>query len=298
MLIAGLSSVFFVHAAAAAGSPSQIAIVSGNNQASIVGQTLPSAFVVKVTDSNGNAVSGATVAWKIMIGAGHFPTGSTVTNSSGVTSNTMTLGTATSWNQAAATTSAGAAVILGANGQAGHAKTIALYSGNQQTGTVGSLLPSNLEVICRDQYGNTSAMAQIAWAATSGGGSFSYFQSATVKGIAVKSLTLGKTPGVNTATATIEGTSTSYTFTETAVVGPPAIMSITSGNYQHGRARRPSCQPVLCARHRHIRKSVERHSGRLESPYRRRQLFHIVHDNQFAGVGRTHSDDGAGVRST
>ncbi len=234
MLIAGLSSVFFVHSAAAAGSPSRIAIVSGNSQAGIVGQKLPSAFVVKVTDSNGNAVPGATVFWKITRGAGHFPTGSTVTNSSGVTSNTITLGTATSWNQTNATTSTGAGVTFGANGQAGFAKTIALYSGNQQTGTVGSLLPSNLEVICSDQYGNLSAMAQIAWTATSGGGSFSYFQSATVKGIAVKNLTLGKTPGVNTVTATIEGTNTSYTFTATAVAGPPALIPIVSGNGQAG----------------------------------------------------------------
>ena len=168
MLIAGLSSVFFVHSAAAAGSPSRIAIVSGNSQAGIVGQKLPSAFVVKVTDSNGNAVPGATVAWKITVGAGHFPTGSTVTNSSGVTSNTMTLGTATSWNQATATTSTGAAVNFGANGQAGVAQTIALYSGNQQTGTVGSPLSNDLEVICRDRYGNLSAMAQIAWTVVSG----------------------------------------------------------------------------------------------------------------------------------
>ena len=245
MLIAGLSSVFFVHAAGAAGSPSQIAIVSGNLQASIVGRTLPSAFVVKVTDSNGNAVPGATVAWKIMIGAGHFPTGSTVTNSSGVTSNTMTLGTATSWNQAAVTTSAGAAVIFGANGQAGFAQTIALYSGNQQTATVGSLLPKELKVICRDQYGNTSAMAQIAWTAVSGGGAFTSYQSATVEGVAVQSLTLGGAPGVNTATATIEGTNTSYTFTETGVVGPPAIMSISSGNYQQGEPGVPLAKPLV-----------------------------------------------------
>ena len=279
MLIAGLSSVFFVHSAAAAGSPSQIAIVSGNLQASIVGQKLPSAFVVKVTDSNGNAVSGAKVIWKITRGAGHFPTGSTVTNSSGVTSNTMTLGTVTSWNQATATTSTGAAVNVGANGQAGHAQTIALHSGNQQTATVGSLLPKELKVICRDQYGNTSAMAQIAWTVVSGGGAFTSYQSATVQGVAVQSLTLGTAPGANTATATIEGTNTSYTFTETGVVGPPAIMSITSGNDQSGKPGAFSCQPVLCARHRRIRKSVERHSGRLESPYRRRQLFHIVHDN-------------------
>ena len=157
----------------------------------------------------------------------------------------MTLGTATSWNQATATTSTGAAVNIGANGQAGFAQTIALYSGNQQTATVGSLLPTELKVICKDKYGNLSAMAQIAWTVVSGGGAFTSYQSATVQGVAVQSLTLGTAPSANTATATIEGTNTSYTFTETGVVGPPAIMSISSGNYQHGEPGVPLANPLV-----------------------------------------------------
>ncbi len=77
MLIAGLSSVFFVHSAAAAGPPSQIAIVSGNSQASIVGQKLSSAFVVRVTDANGNTVANAKVVWTITpVGELRFPAGS------------------------------------------------------------------------------------------------------------------------------------------------------------------------------------------------------------------------------
>ena len=113
MLIAGLSSVLFVHSAAAAGSPSQIALISGADQTGVVGTTLSSPFEVKVTDSNGNAVAGATVTWKITLGGGHFPTESTVTNSSGVASNTMTLGTYISWDQASATTSMGHRRMLG-----------------------------------------------------------------------------------------------------------------------------------------------------------------------------------------
>jgi hypothetical protein len=245
MLIAGLASVFFVHSAAAAGLPSEIAVVSGNSQAGIVGQTLPTPFVALVTDSNGNAVPGATVVWTITAGGATFPVGSTVTDSSGIASNTMTLGTVTGWNSATAFTATGAGVNFGANALAGFAQTIALYSGDQQTGTVGSLLPNELKVICRDKYGNTSAMAQIAWTAVSGGGAFTSYQSATVEGVAVQSLTLGTVPGVNRATATIEGTNTSYTFTETGVVGRPAIMSISSGNYQQGGPGVPLANPLV-----------------------------------------------------
>ncbi len=245
MLIAGLSSIFFVHSAAAAGPPSEIAVVSGNSQAGIVGQTLPTPFVALVTDSNGNAVPGATVVWTITAGGATFPVGSTVTDSSGIASNTMTLGTVTGWNSATAFTATGAGVNFGANALAGFAQTIALYSGDQQTGAVGSLLPNELKVICRDKYGNTSAMAQIAWTAVSGGGAFTSYQSATVEGVAVQSLTLGTVPGVNRATATIEGTNTSYTFTETGVVGRPAIMSISSGNYQQGGPGVPLANPLV-----------------------------------------------------
>jgi hypothetical protein len=234
MLIAGLSSAFFVHAAAAAGLPSHIAIVSGNSQAGTVGTVLSSPFVVKVTDSNGNAVAGATVIWKITIGAGHFPTGSTVTNSSGTTSNTMTLGTATSWNQATATTSTGAGVNVGANGQAGPPTSITADSGNGQTATVGSLLPNKLAVICRDKYKNLAAQSEVDWVVSSGGGSVPYAYSQSSAGVAVKTLTLGTVPGVNKVTATVFGTGLSYTFSETGIAGSPAIMSITGGNDQQG----------------------------------------------------------------
>ncbi len=228
---------------AVAGPPSKIATVSGDSQAGIVGEPLHSPFVALVTDSYGNAVRGATVAWTITAGGATFPVGSTVTNSSGLAVNTMTLGTVTAWDSATAGIATGAKVNFGAAAQAGFAQTIALYSGNQQTGTVGSPLPSDLEVICRDRYGNTSAMAQIAWTVVKGGGSFAYFQSATVQGVAVRSMTLGKAPGVNTAIATIEGTNTSYTFTETAVVGPPSLISIVSGNGQAGEPAAPLANP-------------------------------------------------------
>jgi hypothetical protein len=235
VVIVGLSSSAFLCTAGAAGPPSQIAIVSGNTQAGTVGTTLPSPFVALVTDSNGKPVPGATVVWSIIGGGASFHAGSTVTNLSGLASNTMTLGTVTGWDKGTAGIATGLKVNLGANARAGLARTIAIYSGNRQTGTVGSALPNSLEVICRDQYGNLSSQAQIDWAVVGGGGSFSYFESQTSGGVAAKAMTLGRVPGVNTAIATINGTTTSSTFTETAVVGPPATLSIVRGNVQAGQ---------------------------------------------------------------
>ena len=156
----------------------------------------------------------------------------------------MTLGTVTAWDKATASIANGGNVNFGANALAGPAQTIGLYSGNQQTGTVGSPLPNKLAVICRDQYGNTSAMAQIDWAVVSGGGSVPCLRIPhSVTGVAVKSMTLGTVPGANTITATIDGTSTSYTFTETAIAGPPALISIVSGNGQAGKPGVPLANP-------------------------------------------------------
>ena len=243
IFVVGLLSGLLTNSASAAGAPSKIATISGNEQSGIVGTRLSKPFELQVKDSNGNPVSGATVVWKVVEGNGSFPAGSTVTNSSGLTTNTMTLGVYTSWNKATATTSTGAQVNVGANGTPGPATSIAPYYGNNQTAIVGSTLPSHLAVICKDKYGNTSAEAQVDWAVTSGGGSVPYYESPTVTGVAIKSMTLGKVPGVNEVKASIDGTGTSYTFSETANPGLPASMAITAGNYQQGVPGAPLASP-------------------------------------------------------
>ena len=242
VLIVGLSSGVFVHDAAAAGTPKEVKVVSGNQQTGVVGTKLSKPFVVLVKDSGGNAVPNAEVVWTIKAGGGHFTSGTTVTNSSGEASNLMTLGTVTEWNQATVY-SAKAGVTIGANATSGPASTIGDYSGNAQTGIVGSTLPKQLKVICKDKYGNLAGPSQIDWTVSSGGGSVPYFESPVVGGIAVKSMTLGTVPGVDVIKAQIDGTSTSYTFTETAVAAPPATMTITSGNAQEGEPGVPLPSP-------------------------------------------------------
>ncbi len=235
-------------AAYGSGAPSQISISSGNSQTGTVGTNTPSPFTALVRDSNGNAVANAKVDWKVMSGGGSFSMGSTYTNASGRTGNTLTLGTAAGYDTASATIhGTSAVVIFGATAASGPAVTIGLYSGNKQTGAVGSPLPNNLQVLCKDQYGNSASHTEVDWAVAGGGGSIPYYYSLTAGGIAAKSLTLGTAPGANYATATIHGTSKSYTFTATGVPGPVAALQIVGGNDQTGALHKPLANPFIVA---------------------------------------------------
>jgi cytochrome c peroxidase len=72
----GLSNVTFK--ATAAGAPSQMSIVSGNNQTALVNSPVSTAVCVVVTDANNIPVAGATVTFGIVSGGGSL-TGATQT---------------------------------------------------------------------------------------------------------------------------------------------------------------------------------------------------------------------------
>jgi len=231
----------------AAGAPTRISIASGKGQTGKVGTALANPWVVLVTDSSGNPVDGATVNWQVTAGGASFPATKTTTNSSGLASNTLTLGTVTGFDKATALLANGAAAIFGASATPGAAVSISSYSGNDQTGTVADALPQALEVICRDKYGNPANQTVVDWTVTGGGGSVPYAHSESENGIATKALTLGAKPGANYAAATISGTDKSYTFTEEGVAGPVAAIEIVSGNDQTGSANTALPGPLTIA---------------------------------------------------
>jgi hypothetical protein len=79
-------------ASAGPGPASTLTLVSGNAQSGTPGQRLANPFVVKVTDSNNNAVSGVTVSFAVTAGGGTLTAASAVTNSQGLAESTLTLG--------------------------------------------------------------------------------------------------------------------------------------------------------------------------------------------------------------
>jgi adhesin/invasin len=104
---AGLSgSPVTFTASANAGAAATIAAVSGSGQSGAVGTELASAFVVKVTDANGNGVSGVTVVFAVTAGGGTLSAASVATDASGQASTKLTLGTVAGSNNNTVTATA------------------------------------------------------------------------------------------------------------------------------------------------------------------------------------------------
>lgn len=72
------------------GAPEHIVVVSGNGASAPAGSTLPP-LVVQVTDKNGTPVPNVDVEWNVASGIGFLSSVSTTTDSSGLTSVTLTL---------------------------------------------------------------------------------------------------------------------------------------------------------------------------------------------------------------
>jgi adhesin/invasin len=98
-----LTPVIFT-ATGTAGPAALIAINGGNNQNATAGTIVAIAPSVKVTDANGNVVSGATVTFAVASGGGSITGGSATTNASGIaTVGSWTLGSAAGANTLTAT---------------------------------------------------------------------------------------------------------------------------------------------------------------------------------------------------
>jgi adhesin/invasin len=207
------------NATAVAGPATSIAVSAGNNQQAQVGQAVPIAPSVVVRDQFGNPVSGVTVTFAVAGGGGGGGGGSITgaaqtTNASGLaTVGSWTLGTTLGVNQLTATAAgsniSGNPVPFTAIAVAGAPAAIALVAGDNQQVQVGQAVPIAPSVVVRDQYGNPVAGVTVTFAVATGSGSVSgAVQVTDSNGIAtVGSWTLGLNPGVNTLTATAQGSS-------------------------------------------------------------------------------------------
>jgi TolB protein len=88
----GIAGSVFIQALVGAGHPTQLALVSGNDQLGPSTRALDSDFVVRVTDRNWNGVSGAAVAWTVTAGGGTLSAATTMSGTAGTASVRLTLG--------------------------------------------------------------------------------------------------------------------------------------------------------------------------------------------------------------
>ena len=88
---------------------------------------------------------------------------------------------------------------------------LTLGLGNDQSGTIGQPLGAPLSVVVEDQFGNPVGGQSVTWAVTSGGGSLAESTTISESGGHQNTWTLGRTPGTQTATASIGGSTVTFT---------------------------------------------------------------------------------------
>jgi len=213
-----------------------ISIFAGNNQGATVSTQLSNPLTVTVVDLNGNPVAGVPVTFAVASGGGSVnPATAVNTNSSGNASVTATLGGTVGAQTFTATMAQGTTktVTFSETGSVsiGAPASISILSGNNQGGTVSTVMPNPLLVIVRDASGNAVPGASVTFAAASGGGSVNPATAVSTNSIGQASAigTLGATIGAQTFTATVGAFSTTFNMN---AVGTPNTIAILSGNNQ------------------------------------------------------------------
>jgi YetA-like protein/Bacterial Ig-like domain (group 1) len=182
-------------------------LISGNGQSGTGGQSLSNPFTVKVSDANGNPVSGVTVSFTITAGAGTLSVSQATTSSQGLASCTLTLGALAGTNTvvAAAGTLVGSPITFSATATGaavGPAAVLLYVSGTGQSGPVAKPLTNPFVVEVTDAKGNPVSGIGVTFSIIAGGGSLTAGQVTTnSQGMASTLLTLGPAAGTNTVVA-------------------------------------------------------------------------------------------------
>ena len=234
------------------GEPAHIEVIDPDLPRSArVTEELPDLLTVRVTDSRGDAVAGATVAFSFPDGAvaGEAHPATASTDADGRASTTLKLGTV-------AGTYTGIAAVQGSatpisvqftiTALPADANGIRIFSGDAQTATVNTPLPQPLVALVTDANDNPIPNVPILWT-VEGGGTVSAASTLTdVNGQASVTRTLGPTAGTQTTLATAEGLAGSpVTFTHTATAGGAAGITKISGDNQSGSPGAELALPLL-----------------------------------------------------
>ena len=133
--------------------PASVVLVSGDAQPSPeVGTMLPQPLAIKVSDAQGQTLSGVSVAWSASAGA--LAASSSITNGSGVATIEWTLGTATGRQTATATVTGLTPVTFTATAVAGPAAQIIFSRDTVRLLGLGDVFRLNARAA--DRYGNTA----------------------------------------------------------------------------------------------------------------------------------------------
>ena len=233
-----------------------LAIVSGFGQMGAPGTRLKP-FVVEMRDQYGSLFSGATVNFRVEAGGGTLSWTTTTTNNLGQASTTLTLGSEAGENRVVASvvgvelSQIFIAIAIAAD-EPLKATTLAIVSGNYQTGESGASLSQPFVVGVLDQNQQPMRGISVTFRVIAGGGRLIGRSPIDTDeyGQARITLTLGSV-GLNRVEASVRDLSKlTFTATATAPQPPPeppkpTTLAIVSGNNQIGESRADLSQPFV-----------------------------------------------------
>lgn len=214
-----------------------LSVASGNLQTGVVGTALGTPLSVKAVDALGAPLGGIAIDWSVQSGGGQLAPASSTTNVSGIATTTLSLGSTPGANTVKAMLrGSNTSVLFTATAQP--AITITALQGNNQSGTAGAALNTQLRVQVLENGLPVTPARNILWTSTSGGVQPAAASSVTdIAGVANMTATLGAGLGTQTLTATVEGTTSSvvFTFSSFAAANNPVLVATVPvpANYGH-----------------------------------------------------------------
>ncbi len=234
-------------ATATVGIATKLEMTSGWSQRGSVNTPLARPFVVTATDNNDNPIPNVRVDFAFtFVPAGASGQSLTVTSmqtgNDGKGSTVLTLGNKTGYYLVSATSSGLSGSPAGFDGEAIYVPrpaSIAVWTGNNQSGVINTVLSSLLAAKVTDTLGNAVSGVSVTYviASVPSGATGQRLGSTTLtssgSGLTWDDLTLGNKTGVYTVTVTSSALAgVGAVFTENAIAG--ATLSLTSGDNQMG----------------------------------------------------------------
>ncbi|MDZ7267057.1 MAG: Ig-like domain-containing protein [candidate division KSB1 bacterium] len=242
----------------------EMAMISGNNQTGIAGETLANPFRVMLVDTLNHGVPQQEVTFTVIEGGGRLDNGGTSsivrTDSTGRAQVRLTLGSQIGTNNnkvraQAAIALPGSPQIFQASAQVGPPAVLKKIDGDSLSGVVNNPLPEPFVVQVTDRAGNPLFGVKVIFEVLEGGGNLDGVTRDTVttndQGRAQVTLTLGATSGLynnkvraRAFNGSLELQNSPMLFVATAAPSKARVLAIAGGNRQQGLAGEPLANPL------------------------------------------------------
>ncbi|HEU0015526.1 MAG TPA: Ig-like domain-containing protein, partial [Longimicrobium sp.] len=225
------------------GAPAFVTPVGPPLLAGIAGLPLLDSVAVKVADEHGNPVPGAAVVWTVRSGGGSVSPATSAADSTGTARALWTLGTQGAQTLEAAA-GVGVATAFAANLDLPLGAVLQKVSGDGQSAPSGAPLPQPVVVRVVRGDGRPVPGVAVAWSPSPGTRVSAPATVTDASGHASVVWTMGGAPGLKGLQASI-APGQLVGFTATATLGPPASLTVVSGNAQAAPPGATLHQPVV-----------------------------------------------------